>query len=163
RYGYGTDARGNPTATPFGNALLVAKQILAADQGTRAIQIQYGGWDMHQDIYGTQNPNGQNMFTMGPILDAGLSAFLGDMKAAGLLDRTLVVMTGEFGRTPGISAALGRDHFLLQSAVFAGAGVKGGKIIGATNNDGSQVTDFGWGGSGNTGPRYVRPEDIEAT
>jgi len=162
RYGT-TDQNGQPAATPFGNALLVAKQILMADQGTRAIQVQYGSWDMHQDIYGQQNPNGSNMFTMGPILDGGLSAFLADMKAAGLLDNTLVVMTGEFGRTPGISAAGGRDHYLLQSAVFAGAGVKGGKIIGATSSDGSTTTDFGWKGSGTTGPRYVRPEDIEAT
>ena len=162
RYG-APDQNGQPASTPFGNALLVAKQILAADQGTRAIQIQYGSWDMHQDIYGLQNANGQNMFTMGPVLDGALSSFLADMKASGLLDKTLIVMSGEFGRTPGISAAGGRDHFLLQSAVFAGAGIKGGKVLGATNADGSVTTDFGWNGSGSAGPRYVRPEDIEAT
>ena len=72
-------------------------------------------------------------------------------------------MVGEFGRTPALSAAGGRDHFLQQTAVFAGAGIKGGKTIGATSADGSSIVDYGWKGSGDTGPRYVRPEDIEAT
>ena len=52
--------------TSFGNACLVAKQILAADQGTRFVQITLGSWDMHQDIYGAQNPKGNNMYTLGP-------------------------------------------------------------------------------------------------
>jgi hypothetical protein len=147
----------------FGTACLLAKQILAANQGTRFIQITSGGWDMHSDIYGTQNPNGGNMLTLGPQLDNGVGALLTDLKATGLLNETLVVIAGEFGRTPTISAAAGRDHFLLQSVVFAGAGVKGGKILGTTNSTGSAVTEYGWNGSGNTGPRYVRPEDVEAT
>ena len=151
-------------STSFGNACLVAKQILAANQGTRFIQISFGTWDMHQDIYGLQNARGNNLFTMGPPLDNGVSALLEDLKSSGLLDETLVVMVGEFGRTVGgVTAAGGRDHFLLQSAVFAGAGVTGGRVIGATNATGSAVTEFGWNGSGNTGPRYVWPEDIEAT
>src|SRR5262249_26568981 len=135
--------------------------ILAANQGTRFVQITYGSWDMHSGIYDTNSP--QSLFGMAPALDNGVAALLTDLKASGLLNETLVVMSGEFGRTPNMSAAGGRDHFLLQSAVFAGAGVKGGKVIGATNGDGSSVTDFGWKGSGSTGPRYVRPEDIEAT
>ncbi len=150
-------------SSAFGNACLTAKQILAADQGTRFIQISYGSWDMHQDIYGLQNANGNNLYTMTPALDNGVSALLSDLKASGALDETLVVIVGEFGRTPGISAAGGRDHYLIQSALFAGAGVKGGKVIGTTSADGSTVTDFGWKGSGTTGPRYVRPEDIEAS
>jgi uncharacterized protein DUF1501 len=150
-------------SSPFGNACLVAKQILAANQGTRFVQISYGSWDMHQDIYGIQNPKGNNMYTMSPSLDNGVAALLGDLKASGALDETLVVMVGEFGRTPGISAAGGRDHYLIQSAVFAGAGIKGGKTIGTTSSDGSTVTDYGWNGSGTTGPRYARPEDIEST
>jgi uncharacterized protein (DUF1501 family) len=148
-------------SSPFGNACLVAKQILAANQGTRFVQITYGSWDMHSGIYDTASA--QSLFGMAPALDNGVAALLSDLKASGLLNETLVVMSGEFGRTPGMSAAAGRDHFLLQSAVFAGAGVKGGKVIGATSADGSSVTDFGWNGSGTTGPRYVRPEDIEAT
>lgn len=150
-------------SSPFGNTCLAAKQILAANQGTRFVQISYGSWDMHVDIYGAQNPKGNNMFTMSPALDNGVSALLDDLKSSGMLDETLVVIVGEFGRTPQITAALGRDHYVIQSIVFAGAGIKGGKIIGATLPDGSDVTDYGWNGSGGFGPRYVRPEDVEAT
>ncbi len=154
--------------TSFGNACLVAKQILAADQGTRFVQISLGSWDMHVDIYGLQNPKGNNMFTLGPQLDGGLSALIDDLKSAGLFDSTLIVMVGEFGRTPGISAAGGRDHYLLLSSMLAGGGIKGGKVIGATNSDASLVTDYGWDPTnGNPlavpGQRYVRPEDLEST
>ena len=153
---YGTSA--------FGNACLVAKQILGANQGTRFVQISYGSWDMHVDIYGISNPKGNNMFTMAPALDNGVSALLSDLQSSGLLNETLIVMVGEFGRTPGaITPALGRDHYVLQTVVFAGAGVTGGKVIGATSADGSTVTDFGWSGSNGSGPRYVYPEDVEAT
>jgi hypothetical protein len=154
----------NNTGTSFGNACLVAKQVLAADQGTRFVQISFGSWDMHTDIYGLQNPNGSNMFTMGPQLDAGVAALIDDLKAAGQFDKTLIVLVGEFGRTPGISGAGGRDHFLLLSSLLAGGGISGGKVIGATNADHSSVTDYGWAGSsGAPAPRYVRPEDLEST
>jgi hypothetical protein len=154
-------------STAFGNACLVAKQILAANQGTRYIEITVGSWDMHVDIYGLANPKGNNLYAMAPSLDNGVSALLADLEASGALDETLVVMNGEFGRTAAISAAGGRDHYLNQTVVFAGAGVKGGKVIGATSANPSTnnitTTDYGWNGSGTTGPRFVRPEDIEAT
>ncbi len=145
--------------TSFGNACLVAKQALAANQGTRFVLISFGSWDMHQDIYGQANPKGNNMYTMGKPLDDGYSALLGDLKASGQLDSTLVVMVGEFGRTVGpLSAAGGRDHWLQQSAVFAGAGIKGGKTLGSTTADGSATADPGWSRN-----RPVNAEDIEAT
>lgn len=145
--------------TSFGNACLVAKQALAANQGTRFIQITLGGWDMHQDIYGTANPKGTNLFTLCPTLDNGVGALLDDLQSSGLLDQTLVVMAGEFGRTVGaVTVDGGRDHWLQQSVVFAGAGVRGGKVIGATNDTGSDTVDFGW-----SRQRYVKPEDVEAT
>jgi hypothetical protein len=154
-------------SSAFGNACLVAKQILAANQGTRYVEITFGSWDMHSDIYGQTNANGNNMFTMGPQLDSAVAALIADLKSSGALNETLVVMAGEFGRTAAISAAGGRDHYLNQTVVFAGAGVKGGKVIGATKADPSEnnitTTDFGWNGSVNTGPRFVRPEDVEAT
>jgi hypothetical protein len=150
-------------SSTFGNSCLVAKQILAANQGTRFIQISYGSWDMHQDIYGLQNPKGNNMYTMSPSLDNGVAALLADLKASGQLDETLIVMVGEFGRTPALSAAGGRDHYVIQSAIFAGAGIAGGRALGTTLPDGSDVVDYGWNGSGGSGPRYVRPEDVEAT
>ena len=145
----------------FGNACLVAKQVLAANQGTRFIQITLGGWDMHQNIYGA-NGNikaGTNIFTLGKILDAGLSTLINDLKNAGLFDSTLIVMAGEFGRTVGpVTAAGGRDHFLQQFAFFAGGGVKGGQVIGSTNALGSATVDYGWSRG-----RDVYIEDIEAT
>jgi Protein of unknown function (DUF1501) len=145
----------------FGNACLVAKQILAADQGTRYIEITLGGWDMHQNIYGAGGniKAGTNIFTLGNILDNGLSTLINDLKAAGLFDRTMIVMAGEFGRTVGaITAAGGRDHFLHQFAFFAGGGVKGGRVIGSTDSRGATTVDPGW-----SRQRDVNPEDIEAT
>lgn len=150
----------------FGRACVVAKQVLAADQGTRFIQINFNGWDHHQDIYA---PQGNSMVTLGPQLDAGLAALIDDLKGAGLFSNTMIVVVGEFGRTPRLSNANGRDHFRYQSALFAGGGVRGGKIIGATNNTdagqglGATITEFGWNGSGNTGPRVVWTEDVEST
>src|SRR6202041_393862 len=110
-------------SSAFGNSCLVAKQILASNQGTRFVQLSFGSWDFHVDIYGINNPKGNNMFTLGAQLDNGVSALISDLEASGLLNETMIVMLGEFGRTPGgITAALGRDHYVLQTAVFAGAG-----------------------------------------
>jgi hypothetical protein len=143
----------------FGNACLVAKQVLAADQGTRYIQINMGGWDMHSDIYGTADPNGQNLYTLGRVLDNGVSELLKELKSSGLLSNTLVMMMGEFGRTVGaLSAQGGRDHYLQQFVVFAGAGVRGGRTIGSTTSDGSATAEFGWSRN-----RDIRIEDLEAT
>ena len=145
----------------FGNACLVAKQILAANQGTRFIQITVGGWDMHQNIYGVNsNPaQGNNIFTLGKVLDDGVSALINDLKAAGMLKDTLIVMAGEFGRTVGrLTAAMGRDHYPQQFVFFAGGGISGGKVIGSTDASGATTVDPGW-----SRQRDVKPEDIEAT
>jgi uncharacterized protein (DUF1501 family) len=81
------------------------------------------------------------------------------LKSSGMLDSTLVVAVGEFGRTVGpVTPAGGRDHWLQLSSLFAGAGVHGGRALGATDSTGSDTVDFGW-----SRQRYVRPEDIEAT
>jgi uncharacterized protein DUF1501 len=142
--------------TGFGNACLVAGKVLQANQGTRFIQITFGSWDMHTNIYGK---TGSSLYTMCPQLDNGLGTLISDLKANGLLDETLIVMVGEFGRTVGpITPAGGRDHYLQQTAFFAGAGVQGGRAIGVTDSKGSDTTDFGW-----SRQRYVKPEDIEAT
>jgi hypothetical protein len=140
--------------TAFGDACLAAKQVLEANEGTRFIQITQGGWDMHQNIYAAnQLPN------MTKLLDSGVGTLIGDLNANGLLKETLIVMVGEFGRTVGpLTAAQGRDHYAQQFAVFAGAGVKGGRAIGATNREGSDTAEYGW-----SRQRYVYAEDIEAT
>jgi uncharacterized protein (DUF1501 family) len=151
RYGTGTAGSG------FGNALVVAKQALAADQGTRFVQVNFGSWDHHQNIYtATVLP------AMAMQLDNALGALIDDLKASGGFNETLIIMMGEFGRTPALSAAAGRDHYAIQSVFIAGGGVTGGKVIGATNATGSAIADFGWAGSNGTA-RTVWAEDIEAT
>ena len=140
--------------TNFGAACLVAKQVLAASQGMRYIQVTLGGWDMHSNIYAANQ-----LPALSRQLDDGLSALLGDLKSNGMLSETLVVMMGEFGRTVGrLSGAAGRDHFLQQFVMFAGAGVKGGRAIGSTTADGAATREPGWSRN-----RDVRIEDVEAT
>ncbi len=145
----------------FGNACLTAKQVLEANEGTRFIQITLGGWDMHQNIYGVNGNMAAagNIFSLGKVLDDGMSTLLSDLKGSGLLAETLVVAVGEFGRTVGrLSAQAGRDHYSQQFAVFAGGGVKGGRVIGSTDEQGSMTVDPGW-----SRDRDVWAEDIEAT
>jgi hypothetical protein len=152
RYGNGA------VGTNFGNACIVAKQSLAADQGVRFVQINFGSWDHHQNIYAANVlPNMATQF------DNGLGALLDDLAASGRLAETLIVVMGEFGRTPALSAAQGRDHYAIQAVLLAGGGITGGKVIGATNATGSAIANFGWAGSGIGGSRTVWAEDIEAT
>ncbi len=140
--------------TGFGNSCLVAKQVLAANQGTRYIEITQGGWDMHQNIYQTNQ-----LPSLTKLLDDGLSALISDLKASGAFSETLIVMQGEFGRTVGpLTGAQGRDHYPQQFVVFAGAGVVGGRAIGTTDATGSATVDPGWSRA-----RDIKPEDVEAT
>ena len=140
--------------TSFGNACVLARQVLGANQGTRYIEITLGGCDMHVNIYAQiQLP------TLAKTLDDGLSQLMTDLQAQGQLNETLIVMAGEFGRTVGkLTGAAGRDHLPQQFAFFAGAGVTGGKMIGSTDATGANTVDFGW-----SRQRIVKPEDIEAT
>ena len=138
----------------FGNACVIAKQAIQANQGTRYVEITLGGWDMHTAIYAPTN-----LPALTKILDDGLSTLLADLKASGDLANTMIVMAGEFGRTVGrLSGAAGRDHYNQQFAFFAGAGVQGGRAIGATDATGSTTIDYGW-----SRQRAVKPEDIEST
>src|SRR5690606_1534353 len=114
-------------------------------------------WDMHGnagvDIFG-DGLNGLGWAL--PICDQGVSALLEDLEQRGLLDETLVVLVGEFGRTPKISrgaAAIGRDHWgHCYSAMLAGAGVRGGTIYGRSDAQAAYVLDD-----------PVTPEDFAAT
>lgn len=140
--------------TSFGNACLTARNLVAANMGARFIQISIGGWDMHSNIYAANN-----LPTLGKQFDAGLGTLMADMQAAGSLDNTLIVAQGEFGRTVGpINQGSGRDHHLQQSVMMAGAGIKGGTVIGATTALGDATIDPGW-----SRRRDIHPEDIEAT
>lgn len=133
----------------LGHSLTVARNMLKADRGTRFIEVDQFGWDHHNNIYG-DNPS--SLIGLTALLDKSLSAFIDDLaaapgaKAPSLLDETLVIVTGEFGRTVGdLNRQLGRDHYPYAfSALFMGGGVKGGRIIGATDPTGAGIVDFGW-------------------
>jgi hypothetical protein len=144
-------------ATSFGDSLIVARNLAAANKGTRFIQTTLGGWDHHSDIY---NRNaGQSIYSQGAELDNALGALLTDLATMNILDETLVVVTSEFGRTVGaLNNQSGRDHYLRNSVVFAGAGTRGGRVIGKTDAQGGQVVEYGWSAN-----RDVRPEDVTST
>lgn len=149
-----TPERATYGSTAFGDACLTAGKVLKADQGTRFIQVTFGSWDHHNDIYGAMA-----LPRMADQLDRGVAQLIVDLKAAGLYDSTLVVVAGEFGRTIGqLSAAGGRDHYAQQFCLMGGAGIKGGRALGATDPTGRATVDPGWSAA-----RDVRPEDIEAT
>ena len=123
--------------------------------GTRFIQISFGSWDHHGNIYA---PNA-NLQLLSRQFDAGLAALIADLKQDGTLNQTLIVAMGEFGRTAGpLNQNAGRDHHQQHSVLFAGGGVKGNRAIGQTNALGDDVADPGWSAG-----RYVWPEDVEAT
>jgi hypothetical protein len=145
-------------ANGFARSCLAARNLLRANLGARFIQITMGGWDNHSNIY-TTALNATNANSQARQLDAGLGALMQDLKRDGLLNETLIVVMGEFGRTVGpLNAQAGRDHFLTQSVLMAGAGIRGGRAIGATDASGSNVSEPGWSAN-----REIRNEDIEAT
>lgn len=154
--------------TQFGNSCIIARNLLKGDLGTRYIQINFGNWDHHQDIYAkSENPdvNLPGIYTMTKGLDAAVSNLLKDLAAAPgvkggtLLDETLIVMMGEFGRTVGpLTNQDGRDHYFQHFSVFAGGGVNGGKIIGETTANGSAMSNPGWSQN-----RPISYEDVAAT
>ena len=150
-----SERRANGTYSAFGNACLTARNVLWADLGTRYVQITLGGWDNHQNIYA---PNA-TLQLISRQFDAGLGALIADLKQDGSLDQTLIVAMGEFGRTVGnVNQNGGRDHHPQQTALFAGARIRGMRAIGSTNSSGSDVADPGWSRN-----REIKPEDIEAT
>jgi hypothetical protein len=131
-----------------GTGCLLARRLIEA--GARFVTVVDNGWDMHQQIFKAM----PDAFFPGsgklPALDQAYSSLLSDLKERGLLETTLVVMMGEFGRTPKINSAGGRDHWpRAGSVLFSGAGVKGGQAIGATDNHGEVPAD-----------QPVRPEDV---
>ncbi len=149
---------------PLGNACAMARNIVEADLGTKFILINHGSWDLHTDIY--KKDTHWSQYTMNAQLDRGLASLLDDLESRTdkegrrLIDKTLVACVGEFGRTPGVLNELnGRDHHLDAGiAVFAGAGVKGDQVLGATDNVGGKIIDPGWHKQ-----RPVYPEDVLAT
>ncbi|MCB1050882.1 MAG: DUF1501 domain-containing protein [Acidobacteria bacterium] len=147
----------------FLNQCRLATKILAEKTGTRVIQLQLSGWDHHDFIYGDQEfglPTRARAFDTGMAdLIENLSQIPGQQKES-LLDETLIVAMGEFGRTTGpLNSSQGRDHFpYVIPAFFAGGGIKPGRIIGKSSGDGSYIVDPGWSHA-----RYMGIPDILAT
>ncbi len=118
---------------PFGAGCLMARRLL--EVGVPFVEVSLRGWDTHQD-------NWNRVRELSGPLDRGVSALLDDLRASGLLDETLVVIMGDFGRTPRINGRGGRDHYpKVSSVVMAGGGVPGGQVVGATDPDGEEVSE----------------------
>ena len=117
----------------FGAGCLLARRLLEA--GVTFVEVNAGNWDTHFDNF-TRTRDLCNQ------VDQPYAALLNDLKQRGMLDDTLVIWLGEFGRTPRINPRTGRDHYPRAfSAALAGGGVRGGQVIGATDRGGVAVTD----------------------
>jgi hypothetical protein len=117
--------------SPFGQGCLMARRLI--ETGVPFVEVQSSGWDTH----GNELPTLKKLI---PPVDRGTAALLADLKDRGLLERTLVIWMGEFGRMPQINLTAGRDHYPQAFNLFlAGAGIKGGQVIGATDDKGVEV------------------------
>jgi len=135
----------------IGGGCLLARRLVEAS--ARFVTVVDTGWDTHQQIFkelpDSRFPGSGKL----PALDRAYSALITDLRERGLLESTLVVLLGEFGRTPKLNAAGGRDHWPRAGSVcLAGGGIKGGQVIGATNGFGEIPVD-----------RPVGPPDLAFT
>lgn len=115
----------------FGNGLLLARRLI--ENNVRYVEVSHGNWDgMHNGMTPGEQRAGE--------IDAPIAALLQDLQQRGLLDKTMVVITTEFGRTPKINVRGGRDHYpAIFSAALAGGGTKGGQAIGGTDEKGMKL------------------------
>ncbi|GIW79482.1 MAG: hypothetical protein KatS3mg105_1289 [Gemmatales bacterium] len=120
----------------FGDGCLLARRLV--EVGVSFVEVTLGGWDTHQDNWTRVKRNCEQV-------DPAMSALINDLKDRGMLDDTLVIWMGEFGRTPKINKRgnkPGRDHYpRAWSCVFFGGGIKGGQVIGRTDKEGATVED----------------------
>ena len=131
--------------TTFGQSCLLARRLIEA--GVQFVTVTDAGWDTHTNNFKSLKDR------LLPKLDRGYSTLLQDLKERGLLDNTLVVWFGDFGRTPKINASAGRDHWASAGAAcMGGGGIKTGEVVGATNPFGEFVIDS-----------PVAPQDLAAT
>ena len=130
--------------TEFGRGALLARRLV--EQGVRFVQVNRGGFDNHGNIF-------EAMRNHGAVMDPALASLMSDLHANGLLSKTLVIVLSEFGRTPRINDGGGRDHWArCFSAFMAGGGIKGGTIVGASDEDGMDPAE-----------REVKTYDLHAT
>jgi hypothetical protein len=122
--------RDNYGRTPLGQGALAARRLIEA--GARFVTLGFGGWDTHGDNFRALRTR------LLPPLDKAISTLVRDLDSRGILDETVVVCAGEFGRTPRVNAAGGRDHWARSMAVLlAGGGFPGGTVYGATDARGT--------------------------
>lgn len=115
----------------FGQGCLLARRLV--EHGVTFVEVETGNWDTHQD-------NFERTKTLSAPTDKGFGALVADLKDRGLLEKTLVIWMGEFGRTPRINGQNGRDHYpRVFSAALAGGGIRGGRVIGASSPDGTDI------------------------
>jgi len=138
------DTYGRGDKNRFGMQALLARRLVEAN--VRFVFLNFAGWDHHAKIF-------ESCDRMLKPLDQAVGALLQDMNQRGLLNETLVAVYGDFGRTSKINKDAGRDHWAnAGSMIFAGAGVRGGQVIGATDERGEFVTE-----------RPVRPAEVAAS
>ena len=130
--------------TDFGRGCLLARRLV--ERGVRFVEVVSQGWDLHDDLAG-------RMRSKSAEVDPAMTTLVRDLKSRGMLDDTLVVWMGEFGRTPKINGRSGRDHFpVVFNAAMAGGGIRGGQVVGASSPGGNMVAD-----------RPVSVRDLHAT
>ena len=162
-FSFSTDEHTRYGASSFGDAMIIARNLVGARKGTRFVQVTFGGWDHHSNIYGK---TGASLYSQAAAFDPAFGALLTDLQATAgssagrtMLDETLVMIVSEFGRTVGVlNNQSGRDHNLRMSTVWAGGGIRGGQVIGKTDATGANVVDYGWSQN-----RDIRPEDVTST
>ncbi len=129
----------------FAQRLLMARRLV--EVGVSFVTVYYGGWDHHKDIFKTLKGDFNKRF------DQGVAALIRDLDQRGMMDNTLVVVLGEFGRTPKVNKDAGRDHWpYAMSVLMAGAGVPRGQAVGATDAKGYHAAE-----------NVYKPEDFAAT
>jgi hypothetical protein len=129
---------------PFGQRALLARRLVEA--GVPFITLYEGGWDHHTDIF---NSIQKRM----PAFEASIARLIEDLEQSGLLQSTLILVLGEFGRTPKVNDKAGRDHWSsAMSVLMAGAGTPGGATVGATDNKGYAAVE-----------RVLSPENFVST
>jgi hypothetical protein len=124
----------------FGQGCLLARRLV--ERGVPFVEVTLGGLDDGVSGWDTHAQNFEVVRKLSAVLDPAWATLLEDLKGRGLLDSTLVVWMGEFGRTPHINQLNGRDHYpAAWSAVLGGGGIKGGQTVGKTSADGATVED----------------------
>jgi uncharacterized protein (DUF1501 family) len=117
----------------FGDSLIMARRLV--ETGVPFIEVRFpGGWDLHNDVFNALRTN--NL----PMLDTGIAALTQDLSDRGMLEDTVIVCMGEFGRTPRINQNVGRDHWASSwSVLVGGGGLNSGVAVGETDFDGMAI------------------------